>query len=444
MRPASPNERRIGMEYYVSDTDGTGGRIRESPADFRVSEVETIEPEPPGADPDAYPNLIVRARLTDWETAGFASALSDRLGISRERIRWAGTKDKRAVTTQLLSIRGVDPDDLPPLPGADLEAVGRFGRGLRFGDHGGNRFEIVVRGADFPEHAGPITEELRAFGAVEPGDGRAPVVVPNYFGPQRFGSRRPVTHEVGLRVLDRDWEAAVLAYVANPFEAEPDATREARTYIGETRDWAGGLERVPDHLGYERAMLHRLAEADDGSADFRAALEAVPTSLQRLFVHAAQSFVFNRAVSARLADGLPLTRAVAGDVVCFAGDVDGVVVPDADRLQRVGADEVDAVNRHCARGRAFVTAPLVGTGTDLGDGPADALVRAVLDDLDLEPAAFDLPAPFGSTGTRRPVAVATPVVAAVEDASIEFSFTLPPGSYATVVLREYLKTDEVT
>ena len=76
------------------------------------------------------------------------------------------------------------------------------------------------------------------------------------------------------------------------------------------------------------------------------------------------------------ADGVPAAlsgagvRPVEGDVACFA-DADApaeLYAPDPDRLQRVTADRVDIVSRHCERGRAFVTAPLVGTGTDLAGG----------------------------------------------------------------------------
>jgi len=99
---------------------------------------------------------------------------------------------------------------------------------------------------------------------------------------------------------------------------------------------------------------------------------------------------------------------------------------------------VATVNRHVERGRAFVTAPLVGTDTDLGEGEPGELERAVLSDVGVEPADFDLPGAFGSTGTRRAVLVRTDV--AVERDPLRFSFTLPKGSYATVLLREYLKT----
>ncbi|WP_436931050.1 tRNA pseudouridine(13) synthase TruD [Halosimplex halobium] len=474
MREAHPVERAVGMEYYVSDASGIGGRLRESPEDFRVTEVEAFEPDPLDADPGAYPNVLARVTLRGWDTNDFASELSDRLGISRERVSWAGTKDKHAVTTQLFSVEKVDPDDLRAVDIRDteVELLGRTGRPVLFGDLAGNAFEITVRGLDpdAPELADAVTADLRAFASGDdPGDigGDDPVEsgdadpiaaaddpvtvgVPNYFGQQRFGSKRPVTHEVGLAVLRGDWKGAVLAYVGNPAEREPESTREARAYVDETEDWAGALERLPKRLGFERSMCHRLVErqeeGDDelDDEDYRAALEAVPSNLQRLFVNAAQSYAFNRILSERLERGLPFNEPVAGDVVCFA-DSDapaGVALPDTDRTQRVTEDRVRTVRRHCERGRAFVTAPLVGTETELGDGEPGEIEREVFDDLDLDPGDFDLPGEFASTGTRRAILLRSDLaISRREDDALAFSFTLPKGSYATVVLREYLKGD---
>jgi tRNA pseudouridine13 synthase len=459
MRPAHPVEQAVGIAHYLTDADGIGGRLRDSPEDFRVTELEAVDPAPLSADPGGYQHVCVRATLRGWDTNDFASTLSDELGISRERVSWAGTKDKRAVSTQLCSVDGVDPDDLAAvdLGDVDIEVLGRTGRPVLFGDLAGNAFEVVVRDPDRPDNVDPITDELREFAGADDdseasdGDGsesegdETTVGVPNYFGQQRFGSRRPVTHEIGLAVLRGSWEDAVLAYVGNPSEREPEETREARAYVDETRDWTGALDRFPRWLGHERGMLHHLAEAGtDDPADFRAALETVPTNLQTLFVNAAQSSLFNRMLSERLERGLPFDRPVAGDVVCFA-DRDapaGLPLPDTDRLQRIDENRVETVTRHCERGRAFVTAPLVGTETELGDGEPGEIERAVLADEGVDPADFDLPGEFHSTGTRRAVQVRTDLT--IEREPLSFSFRLPKGSYATVLLREYLKTDPDT
>ncbi|MFA9415297.1 tRNA pseudouridine(13) synthase TruD [Natrinema sp. HArc-T2] len=447
MRPAHPTEQAVGMDHYVSETDGVGGHLREDDEHFRVRELERFDTQPVDASMDAYPHLVFRATLQGWDTNDFASRLSDALGLSRERVNWAGTKDKYAVTTQLFSVYGADPEDIPEIDGAEIEVLGRAGRNLEFGDLAGNAFELVVSEPDRPDNATAITNELHEFGGLEDqgSDDATSIGVPNFFGQQRFGSRRPVTHEVGLAIARGDWEGAVMAYLGNPTDAEPESTQEARAFVEETRDWQEALERVPNRLRYERSMIHALAEHDGepGSDEFRAALERVPSNLQRLFVHAAQSYAFNLMLSERLERDLPFDRPVDGDVVCFADTdaPDGLELPDPDRLQRVDERRVGSVTRHCERGRAFVTAPLVGTETELTDGEQGEIERAVLDDLGLEPSDFDLPGEFHSTGTRRAILLRTDL--SLETEPLTLSFALPKGSYATVVSREYLKVDPI-
>lgn len=444
MREGHERERAVGVEWYVSDADGVGGQLKSSPGDFRVRELEAFDVERTDADPGSYPHVVFRATLENWDTNDFAGALSNALGISRERVSWAGTKDKRAVTTQLFSVRGIDPADLPTLDEAEIEVLGRAGRPVLFGDLAGNAFEVVVRDADQPGNVDAVTDALRDFAGGED-DGR--VGVPNYFGPQRFGSYRPVTHATGLAVVRGEWERAVETYLCTRSDAEPEATARARAEIADRWDegaWSELVDLLPGGLRYERSLLSALAEnGGTEPAHFREALDRFPSNLRSLLVNAVQSFAFNRMLSERLSRGLPFAEAVAGDVVCFAdrSAPEGVELPDTDRLQRVDEDRVETVNRHLDRGRAFVTAPLVGTETDLGDGTVGEIERGVLDDLDLAPSDFDLPGEFDSTGTRRAILVRTDL--SVERDPLTVSFALPKGSYATTVLREYLKTDPV-
>ena len=88
MREAHPIEQAVGIDYYVSDADGIGGQLRTEPEDFRVEEIENFEPEPVDAEPGAYPELLLRATLREWDTNDFAGRISDALGISRERVAW--------------------------------------------------------------------------------------------------------------------------------------------------------------------------------------------------------------------------------------------------------------------------------------------------------------------------------------------------------------------
>ncbi|RRJ31182.1 tRNA pseudouridine(13) synthase TruD [Halocatena pleomorpha] len=443
MYRSQPAERLTGIETYVSSTDGIGGRLRDRVSDFQVREREAIDPQSVDADTGSYPALVFRATLRNRDTNGFVNELASRLGISRERVTWSGTKDKRAITTQLFSIRDFEQNTLPSVSGAELEIVGRTGRPVLYGDHRGNDFEIVVRGVhpDATDRAAAITTALQQFGGEETDAGSETTVgVPNFFGPQRFGTIRPVTHEVGLAIVRGDWEQAVMTYLGNPSEDEPTETQAAREYVERTHDWEGAIERFPTHLRHERAIAHRLIETDVTGPDrFRAALTAVPTNLQTLFVHAAQSYLFNRMLSQRFERGLPFDRPVAGDVVCFLDDAGR---PDPAQCQRVTASRTETIARHCDRGRAFVTAPLIGSDTELSDGEQGEIERDALDAVDLTPSAFELPGAFDSTGTRRPILLRTDLSIEAEqtdEQALAFSFSLPNGAYATVLLREYMK-----
>lgn len=447
----------VGLDWFVGSPPGTGGRLRDRPEDFRVDE----RADAAAGDTGGY--LLLRATLRDRETHRFARDLSNALGISRQRVAWAGTKDRRAVTTQLVTVYDVDEDDVAAvaLPGVELEVLGRRDHELGLGDLRGNAFAITIRDVERPERFDAIAEELEAFGGY-----------PNCFGPQRFGSRRPITHAVGEAILRDDLAGAVDTYLAASFPAEPEATREARDELAAALDGAPAtaadavpeprrdvyreaLDGFPEHLGFERALLNALV--DGGSP--RDALDALPDNLQRLFVNAAQSRLFNVILRRRHDAGLPFDAAVEGDVVCFTeeADVPGGRLPDTDDTQRVTASNVDTVNRHVRRGRALVTAPVPGSETAFGDGEPDgetaapdapdahdapdAIVRGVLDDAGLAREAFDRDDGYGARGTRRPVLL-TPDVAAdvdADEATIELAFFLPKGCYATAVTREYLR-----
>ena len=552
MREAPERERTIGIARYVTDESGIGGRLRTEPADFRVREIEGVDPVGTDADPGSYPHLLVRVTLREWDTNDFGSELSSRLGASRERISWAGTKDKHAETTQLFSIRDVTPEELPTIADATITPVGRLGRPLSFGDLAGNAFRIRVR--DTEGDPGPITEDLRTWwredepagvgraggadsesdspagatlvtdavsatvGEPSAGTGDEPrtatadepttttadeprtatgdgptddegsrVVVPNWYGHQRFGSRRPVTHTVGLRIAAGDPRGAVLAYTGSPDEREPDDSQRAREIVDAeaeraTPDWQRAREAMPGRLRFECAMLDRLVEweatdsgtatdseptdsgatggtdsnaaggsdpiptgRDDGSEPFDskwwAALAAVPANLGRLFVNAAQSYLFNEILSERLCRGLPFARPVVGDVVCFRDDEDRVARPDPGRTQRATSERLSVLERHCERGRAFVTAPLIGHETALAEGEPGEIEREVLAAADVAPEDFALREPYDASGTRRGVLLGCDLSVDREAGDPVFRFALPSGAYATALLREYLQTD---
>ena len=137
-RKCTTDETNIGMLYYISDAEGTGGRLKASAEDFVVTEISS-HPEP--SDTGKYTIATVTAK--NWETNRMVRMMARQMDISRERIGFAGTKDKRAVTTQLMSFE-CDPSLLEKITLQDL-SIGetyRARRKLQIGDLIGNEFKI--------------------------------------------------------------------------------------------------------------------------------------------------------------------------------------------------------------------------------------------------------------------------------------------------------------
>jgi tRNA pseudouridine13 synthase len=231
-------------------------------------------------------------------------------------------------------------------------------------------------------------------------------------------------------------EEAAFIYLALPFAGELQLSRRARERFWEDRDLSAALRAFPEHLRYERAMLNHLV-AHPG--DYAGSFLVLPSNLRRLFVHAYQSYLFNRLLSSRLRSGLSLDRAAEGDVVCFARSG----LPDVSRLERTTKDKLQAVNRLAERGRAFVTLPLLGHQSDLPGGAAGDAGREMLAEEGVRLEGFKVEAcpELGSPGAIRAALLPCNIVADVKDDVAELQFFLPPGSYATVVLREFMKMD---
>ncbi len=422
--PAS--ERSIGLEFYVTTTAGAPASLKQSADEFRVTEISNYPwPEAAG------PYVVLRIASRDWEQHELGAALARRLGLAPHAVAWSGTKDRRAVAERLLSYRGPLPEGDLGLPGVELLEAYRARDGLVLGHHYGNAFEIhVVPDGASPESAGEhydaTAAELRRLG-----------VVPNFFGPQRFGEVRPITHRVGRALVRGDPEGAVDAYLTERPEGTPDARGDsARAAYAEHRDAARALREFPPDYRFERALLERLARGQNATQ----ALRGLSRELRLLFVHAFQAYVFNRWLSERWSAGGSLSVPLVGDRVLRIGR-DGTV--RAHEGIPVSEDNVAECRDLVARGGARVAGPLVGYETPVGEGPSGEILARLLEAEGVTPAGFRLPfAPeISSKGAWRAIALDVPPISVRPDAlGVWFRFALPKGAYATVVLREFLKT----
>ena len=418
----------IGIAGYLTSTPGVGGVLKAVPEDFVVEERSTPPPPDPAGD---YTIATIRTR--GWETNRLVRQLSRSLRISRRRIGFAGTKDKRAVSVRRFSFSGLAPESLEALHLRDMQVTEayRSSQPLEIGDLWGNSFRILVRDLDVPsDRAEAIVDEtsrqLTSFGGF-----------PNFFGVQRFGSVRPITHEVGRELVRGDFRAAVNTYVAHPIDGEDAESFRVRTELEDSGDVKRALRSYPRSYSFEKALLNHLSAHPD---DVVGALGALPPNLLMLFVHAYQSYLFNRILSDRLRRGLPFHEPVVGDIV-LAVDAHGL--PDRDRRIEVEPHNLERVSQRCRAGKAWVSAILFGSEVPLASGVMGEIERSVVHAEGLSGRDFIIPEMprMSSKGTRREILAPMHELSTAIDADgLHVSVALTRGAYATCLVREFTKT----
>lgn len=409
-------ETELGIGYYAADCVGIGGKLRTVPEDFIVEEL-------PITFTNTGPYTICRLTKKSWEHQHAVREITNRLHISPKRFGWAGTKDRNAVTTQYVSLYDVQKEQIEALAIKDIEitpvATHQFSLGL--GNLEGNRFRLTLRGC---EEDGLAEKTAEITAAVKTG-------IPNYFGLQRFGALKPITHRMGYHILRGEYKEAVDLYVGDAFPYESDEIKKARARFRETGDAKEALHDLPVHLSYERIMLDSLMKK---RGDFGAALQALPPKLLSMFVSAYQSWLFNMAVSARCGEETPLNEPRIGEHLIFANG----------RVDCVTEKNLPTARQHMKRGRCFVVGWMPGKTLPVAAGPLEEEMFALMEKDGIAMQDFDLAAAFVKTnydGFHRRISLEADVAAEVLGTDVVLSFTLPPGHYATTVAREYMQAD---
>jgi tRNA pseudouridine13 synthase len=305
------------------------------------------------------------------------------------------------VTTQLVSVFGVEPEAVLAVRNKDMEILGAWkaSKKVELGELVGNRFQLRVDGGKDDEKAvKQIEKELNG-------------VFPNYFGEQRFGSTRKNTARIGELLIRGALEEAAMAYLTDTEGEENKEATAARKELAESRDFAAALKTFPNYLRLERSMIAHLAAQP---SDYRGALRTLPRNILMLFVHALQSEIFNEMVSARVkANDFKLQE---GEYYCGKNSFD---FPD--------------ITKRGTKASPFLAAKIVGYETiELNEHEFDLLEKK-----ELKPSDFrvkELPE-IGSKGTHRVM------LAPYKDFAYQksvFSFSIPAGAYATVLMREFL------
>jgi len=365
---------------------------------------------------------IYRVRKRGVTTLSVQAQMARALGVRRADVVFPALKDRQAVAVQhgavRVAVRAAGPERLDGR-GFEARILGRSPRPLSPGDIFANRFTLVLRDlAD--DEAARIHE-------------RAPQVgrrgLPNYFDEQRFGSLIPGEAHIAKRILQRDAGGALHAYLAEPFAGDPARVREFKAFAAaHWRDWDALFEAAPRPSNFRSVLTylrdHPTDDPEERAVHDRKALNLITRRLLSIYLSAYQSLLWNCIAGRYL-------ESVMGDTPRSV-EIAGMQLPLYEKLPtQLDPDLAIPLPNHRARYAdpelaAIVEKVLAEEGFVLNDLKARILKRTYL-----------------TKGKRALLLFPEEVACSTAEDDDRFpkrqkmvvSFTLPRGSYATLVLK---------
>lgn len=410
MAPVPRIDRLAGIECYCTSFAGTGGLIRQGSEGFRVSEL--IDDSLAGSispsfdDRHRYPVYILEKHDIDSNHALFEIERECRI-----RLRVMGIKDAKAVTTQYAGADKVikNPPSVLESTHTRLKLKGFTKRPLGKEFLAGNRFEITIHGPRSHDLSGFVPEINR---------------IGNFYGLQRFGSERLVTHLVGKEIVRRNFGRAVELLLSFTTEYDTPMSREIRSKSADPGSYKQVLRMLPRGMDIERQVLSALVAGKDAVS----ALRAVPITIRRLFVQAYQAHIFNRCLSAAIANGEALLEPAAGDL-CF---------------EMEGPATFGRIIKYdpAAKAKMVPAIRMAGYTFQPGKGRFESITKAVLEEEGAAAKDFYIKEmqELSQQGGFRQAPLWCMDFSYKSPLAV--SFKLPKGSYATTLLRELIKPED--
>jgi tRNA pseudouridine13 synthase len=289
-------DKMVGIKFYCTSSPGTGGLIKQNPEDFKVFEIlhDSVLRDYCHLKNDKYKFPLYSLQKTGLDSN---HALIEIKGVLGLNLRCLGIKDSKAVSTQYCTTDQRLTIKTGNTPHTKLSLIGFTKEPLRKSHLVGNQFQIVISNM---KHCNSLnfTNETS--------------FIPNFYGLQRFGSARLVTHLVGRQILKKDFSDAVHTLLCHTTCYDTKLSKEIRDKCEDPANYTSVLKSMPSGMDIERNILISLINGKDSIS----CLRSIPINIRRLFVHAYQAFVFNECISSLIMEGEEVTKCVDKDL-CF-------------------------------------------------------------------------------------------------------------------------------
>lgn len=401
---------QAGMECYCTNFAGIKGTIKETNEEFQVAEIiDYTFLKPPyfslaQNNEHKFPLYLLEKHNIDSNHA--VIEIKKQSGL---KLRIMGIKDAKAETSQYASCEQTK--NLPRYiitPKTKLTLLGFLRTPLSKSALIGNSFKIKInQTSDNDIH--PFLLELNK--------------IANFYGLQRFGSERMVTHLVGKALLERNYNKAIEYLLSYTSKYDSKFSKEIREKSRDPKNYQKLIKILPKGMDLERLILYTLVKGKDSIAVIR----SIPINIRRLFVQAYQSYIFNKCLSSALLCNEDIQKCKDGDL-CF--EIEKPLVFGKIRRFREGIDSNNDVTPAIR---------LVGYNYQPGKNRFDHITKRILTDENISPTAFylkDLQELSLQMGFRQTSLCCNEFS---HFGKLELSFKLPKGSYATTLLRELIK-----
>ena len=219
--------------------------LKQIPEDFVVTEISNVKILGQGK------YLYLNLKKTNRNTLDCVKEIAKQLNLKEKDVGFAGSKDKNAVTTQLVSVLGVSKEKISKIKidNCELSILGSGNKPISLGDLEGNSFEITIR--DLEE----VNINKTNF-------------VANYFDEQRFSVHNV---DIGRHLVKKEFKEAV--------------------------------KLMDDSRADEHLEKHH--------NDFIGAMKKLPKRLLMMYVHAYQSYLWNETLAEYLRKNSKVVTEVA-------------------------------------------------------------------------------------------------------------------------------------
>ncbi len=384
----------IGISVYSTNFKGCGGKIRTHVEDFQVSEILSKKAMALISQDGNYAVYKLKKQGIDTN-----HSLSNIFKKHYLRLKSLGLKDASAITEQFVySEKKIKSIDSISEKKYSIKRIGFVKKPFSKKDMIGNQFKIRIVDA---------TNEIEKFNEYKK--------ILNFYGYQRFGSKRPVTHLIGKALIQKDYEKAIhflLTYRSKYDSAENSKIREK---LSDRSNFSKLLPEIPFQMDLERTVVNEMIQGENP----KNALRAIPLNIRRFVVQAYQSLLYNKTLSAAFTDGEELFFPQQGDV-CY------------DKNGNLGKFSNDPDQR--------LSIPFIGYAY-YKKTRFNYQISKILESEEVSPKDFFLKEmqELSNEGGFRNSSIKCEDIKANQNM---ITFTLSRGSFATIVLREIMKPED--